>query len=57
MVDAIRKQQVVVDLFPTSKISMAFDVLARTIADEPQHLEPKGSIQFFWKRLHDLGGK
>ena len=57
MVDAIRKQQVIVDLFPTSKISLAFDVLARTIADEPQHLEPKGSIQFFWKRLLDLGGK
>ncbi|MBW2328538.1 MAG: P-loop NTPase, partial [Deltaproteobacteria bacterium] len=57
MVDAIRKQQVIVDLFPTSKISMAFDILARTIADEPQNLEPKGSIQFFWKRLLDLGGK
>ncbi len=57
MVDAIRKQQVIVDLFPTSKISLAFESLARTIADEPQHLEPKGSIQFFWKRLLDLGGK
>ena len=57
MVDAIRKQQVIVDLFPTSKISMALDALARNIADEPQHLEPKGSIQFFWKRLLDLGGK
>jgi flagellar biosynthesis protein FlhG len=57
MVDAIRQQQVIVDLFPTSKISMAFDALARTIADEPLHMEPKGSIQFFWKRLLDLGGR
>jgi len=57
MVDAIRKQQVIVDLFPTSKISTALDALTRTIADEPQNLEPKGSIQFFWKRLFDLGGK
>ncbi len=57
MVDAVRQQQVIVDLFPTSKSSMAFDTLARTIANEPQHMEPKGSIQFFWKRLLDLGGK
>ena len=57
MVDAIREQQVIVDLFPTSKVSMAFESLVRTIADEPQHLEPKGSIQFFWKRLLDLGAK
>ncbi len=57
MVDAIRQQQVIVELFPTSKISLALDTLARTIANEPQHLEPKGSIQFFWKRLLDFGGK
>jgi flagellar biosynthesis protein FlhG len=57
MVDAIRQQQVIVDLFPTSKISQAFDTITRTIADEPQHMEPKGSIQFFWKRLLDFGGK
>ena len=57
MVDAIRQQQVIVELFPTSKISQAFDSLARTIADEPRHMEPKGSIQFFWKRLLDFGGK
>ncbi len=57
MVDAIRKQEVIVTLFPNSKISLAFASLAGTIADEPQQLEPKGSIQFFWKRLLDLGGK
>jgi len=57
MVDAIRKQKVLVQLFPDSKTSQAFEALARTIMQEPQTLEPKGSIQFFWKRLLDFGGK
>ncbi len=57
MVDAIRKQQVLVDLYPDSKTSSAFEVIARTVMQEPQSLEPKGSIQFFWKRLLDFGSK
>ena len=57
MVDAIRKQQVLVQLFPDSKTSSAFEALARTIMQEPQTLEPKGSIQFFWKRLLEFGAK
>ncbi len=57
MVDAIRKQKVLVQLFQDSKASHAFEALARTIMQEPQSLEPKGSIQFFWKRLLDFGGK
>lgn len=57
MIDAIRKQQVMVELYPESKTSAAFEALARTIMQEPQSLEPKGSIQFFWKRLLDFGNK
>lgn len=57
MVDAIRKQKVLVQLFQDSKASHAFEALAKTIMQEPQSLEPKGSIQFFWKRLLDFGGK
>ena len=57
MVDAIRKQQVIVELYPNSKISSAFSTLARNIVDDPLHQEAKGSIQFFWKRLLDLGGQ
>jgi len=57
MVDAIRKQKVLAQLFPDSKTSHAFEALARTIMQEPQTLEPKGSIQFFWKRLLEFGGK
>ena len=57
MVEAIRKQRVIVELQPTAKISSAFEALAHAIIQEPNNLEPKGSIQFFWKRLLDFGAK
>ena len=57
MVDAIRKQKVLVQLYPESKTAGAFEALARTIVQEPQSIEPKGSIQFFWKRLLEFGGR
>ena len=54
MVDAVREQRPIVEMNPNLKISRAFDALAGTIADEAQQREPKGSIQFFWKRLLDI---
>ncbi len=57
MVDAIRKQKVLAQLFPESKTTLAFEALARNIMQEPQTLEPKGSIQFFWKRLLEFRSK
>jgi len=55
MNDSVRRQQVMVDLFPASKVSAALDAIARTIAQDPRNLEAKGSLQFFWKRLLDFG--
>ncbi len=57
MTDAIRKQRVIVDLYPSSKITAAFINLARTIASEQPVSSPKGGVQFFWKRLLDIGGR
>jgi len=57
MVEAIRKQQVMVQLYPESKTSAAFESLARSMLQEPKTLEAKGSIQFFWKRLLDFGNR
>lgn len=57
MIDSIRQQKVIAELHPTSKTSHAFANLARMIAQEPAHLEPKGSVQFFWKKLLDFGGR
>lgn len=57
MTDAIRKQRVIVDLYPSSKISTAFINLAGTICTEQPVTSPKGGVQFFWKRLLDIGGR
>ncbi len=56
MIESIRQQKVITELHPTSKTSLAFENLARTIAQETKHIEPKGSVQFFWKKLLDFGG-
>ncbi|KAF0188212.1 MAG: ATPase involved in chromosome [Desulfobulbaceae bacterium] len=57
MIDAIRKQRVIVDLYPASRITTAFTLLAGTLCSEQIPCEPKGGIQFFWKKLLDFGGR
>lgn len=57
MIDAIRKQRVIVDLYPASRITTAFTLLAGTLCSEQIACEPKGGIQFFWKKLLDFGGR
>ncbi|MBL4902530.1 MinD/ParA family protein [Desulfotalea psychrophila] len=57
MTDAIRKQRVIVDLYPSSKISTAFHSLSVTICSEQPVSTPKGGVQFFWKKLLDIGGR
>ena len=57
MNESIRKQKVIVDLYPSSKIASAFAGLAARITSETVVSEPKGNIQFFWKKLLRLGGE
>ncbi|HID03173.1 MAG TPA: flagellar synthesis regulator FleN, partial [Desulfobacterales bacterium] len=57
MTDAIRKQRVIVDLYPSSKIATSFHSLAATICSEHPVSAPKGGVQFFWKKLLDIGGR
>ncbi|WP_163339262.1 MinD/ParA family protein [Desulfopila sp. IMCC35008] len=56
MIDAIRKQRVITEFLPNSKISSSFGRLANRICLEPVHSPPKGNLQFFWNRLLNLGG-
>ena len=56
MIDAIRKQRVISDIFPTSKITQSFHELASRICSEPPKAGPKGNLQFFWKKLLHIGG-
>ncbi len=55
MVESIRKQKVISELLPTSKVSQAFSQLASRICSEPPQPSPKGNIQFFWNKLLNIG--
>jgi flagellar biosynthesis protein FlhG len=56
MVESIRKQKVISELYPGSKITQAFRQLAGRICSEPTQASPKGNLQFFWKKLLHIGG-
>ena len=56
MIDSIRKQKVISELNPGSKVTIAFRQLAKRISSEPSLASPKGNLQFFWKKLLNLGG-
>lgn len=51
MGESIRKQKVISELYPSSKISTAFRQITQSICLEPVQSKPKGSLQFFWKKL------
>ena len=57
MNDCIRKQKVISDLYPSSKVASAFSSLAERITLEPSDSDPKGNLQFFWKKLLRFGEK
>lgn len=57
MIDSIRRQKVIIDLYPNSKITAAFSEIAGRICMEPAHSEPKGNLQFFWNKLLNFGNK
>ncbi len=57
MVESIRKQQVIVQLFPHSNISTSFSHLAARLCSEQSLAEPKGNIQFFWNKLLNFGSR
>ncbi len=57
MVESIRKQKVISELLPGSKVSKAFSQLASRICLEPAQPSPKGNIQFFWNKLLNMGNR
>ncbi|BHH83388.1 MinD/ParA family protein [Desulforhopalus sp. 52FAK] len=56
MIDSIRKQRVISEIFPSSKITQSFHELAARISSEPSQSSPKGNLQFFWKKLLNMRG-
>ena len=55
LIEAIRRQRVVSEVYPHAKSAIAFANLASHLCLEPASQEPKGGLQFFWKRLLSLG--
>lgn len=55
--ESIRRQQAVVELYPTGKASVALEELARNLDAAPLRQQARGTLQFFWKQfLADEGG-
>lgn len=57
MIEAIRRQRVLSELQPGSKVATAFSRLAGRICAAPEASKDKGNVQFFWKRLLKFGTK
>ena len=51
MHEAIRRQRVMIDLYPSSRTSMALVKLAGKFMSQPRATRPKGTMQFFWQNL------
>ncbi len=54
MSESIRRQQPMVELYPGSKVSGAFEGFAKSLTTMPETAQPKGTIQFFWRQLLSL---
>ncbi len=57
MHESIRQQKAMVDLYPATKASAAFESLAGSITSEKREKMPKGTVQFFWKSLLTFGSE
>lgn len=57
MTEAIRRQKVVVEMHPQSQVAGAFTKLAARLCAEKSVNEPKGNLQFFWKKLLSFGSR
>jgi flagellar biosynthesis protein FlhG len=57
MYESIRRQKAMVELYPGGKVSAAFESLAQSLGRAPLRLEPKGTLQFFWKQFLSPGDR
>lgn len=53
--DSVRRQKTLVELYPKTKSCQAFANLVENLDLKSEQQAPKGSQQFFWKRLLSLG--
>lgn len=51
MHESVRQQQVMVDLYPDSKVSKSFLALADNVIEAQVDNQAQGTLQFFWKQF------
>ncbi|MFO7812181.1 MAG: MinD/ParA family protein [Pelovirga sp.] len=57
MHDSVRQQQVMIELYPDSKVAKSFVELAETLMEIPQNNQAQGTLQFFWKQFLGVGAE
>ncbi len=57
MHESVRRQQVMVDLFPDHKVAKSFTTLAENLIDAPVDGQAQGTLQFFWKQFLGVGSE
>ncbi|BCR06616.1 site-determining protein [Desulfuromonas versatilis] len=55
MRESVSRQKVMVELYPNTRIAGSFEAMAQNLMGVLEHAKPKGTTQFFWKRLLSLG--
>ena len=53
VVDAVKRQKAVTELFPDSEAAQCFNTIARRVIENKRHTPIKGNIQFFFRRMLD----
>lgn len=56
LIEAVKKQKAVFELFPESDAASCFSTLAKRITENSRQTRLKGNIQFFFRRYLDLSG-
>jgi len=56
VVEAVKKQRAVSELFPESEAANCFTTLARRVIENTRQKRLKGNIQFFFRRAFDNAG-
>jgi flagellar biosynthesis protein FlhG len=56
VVEAVKRQKAVTELFPDSEAALCFHTLARRVIENKRQSRIKGTIQFFFRRMLEMSG-
>jgi flagellar biosynthesis protein FlhG len=56
VIEAVKRQKAVTELFPDSEASQCFHTIAKRVIENKRQSRVKGNIQFFFRRMLDIAG-